>query len=1286
MDAGTILGATTVAISSAIKTTQYIREMRHVTEDRQKWIIKLTDIRAYLEQLRRRLEKGHLDKTAPWYLNFVKAMGLEDAALIDAIDLKSLSYSPDSLFGRLISELDDLEKKLTPQPGWFKKVKQKVLHPLTKPEILEVFDEISYIQSQFSNTLQLEHFDSAVDTHKVVLEMRESQVNQQRKTELGQLSKLDFRDRQNQIYATSFQEGAPPAQWFLTSEEFIAWLAGRPWPLHCYGRPGAGKTVLSSIVIRHLEEHIRKQANSERYAVLYLYLDYKETKLQTYSNLIRSLLQQLIRDRDFQSLSMEARKVFQNSKLDDHKVLQILNDEIASLQRVYLVVDALDEFEEDERASLYTAFQSICPDKVSLLVTSRDTDNIREGDIKCVSCPEHKVRNLSIYFECPTCPKFHLCQECRDKKMSCRWNHELQEPRIVNKEIRAPNDEIERFVNHVLKKELGIANARRGNDRARTSTIGATRLSKLFPSDPDSADKLMLDITKAVVNTAEGMFLLAKLHLDSLRLQTSLANLKGSLRTLSTEVSHVYGDILNRIQDQRKSDVALAMQALAWVVLVNRPLEIPELLQTLAVKESDDELYPEKQPEFTIILRVTAGLLSAEAEQGPVRLVHRTAQEYFNQHWSEYFPSAKFDVTQTMLTYLNFNALSQPCSGAQEDQQIGLRLQEHCFMSYASIYWGEHAKEVLDEPMIKDGVLKLLEDSSRLAAIIQAAWYVGAQKTGIAGWEVRSGINAIHVCAWFGLDHLISTLYNNTSLGLQVDDQDEKLEQTPLMYACMRGHISTALMLLRFGADINLRDRKGSTAVLMAISRGYPELVNQLLEQKIDPLPDLNIISEEYQQRNALMLAALKGYDSLVTQIALIPGVSLNDKDGLGNTALALAATQDQLATVTTLLEYVGINVPNAIGSTPLILAAEGGKYEMVEQMLKKDADHEVQNHDGYNALSKAILHGHDRVVQLLLDHDAKYRTSTTLSGNALHIACASEKTKPDLIKVLVGMGLKIDALDGNDGTPLHKACKAGKPENVEALLALKADPTVKDRHNRTPLLVAWQNGHSNVVELLQKHANSQNTPPEALPSDSTLPTWSLAKLGHVSILQTTLQASSQAIHDRDPDTDSTALHWGIRSKHPDHLEITDILLKADAETDALDDHKRTALHIAAYLGNYEVTELLLSYKADPNIKNTWDLTPLSIAQSGEHYLLAVKLIEGGANLQDGECGGMQGTFCAGVQLGNLEVAKKLLGFGKGVDLEARNKQGQTVVELARASGDDDVVQWVREAMYGQPK
>ena len=51
------------------------------------------------------------------------------------------------------------------------------------------------------------------------------------------LSPLDFVGRQNQIYQDSYSG----PHWFLESQEFRAWISGRPWTLYIYGQPGAGK-------------------------------------------------------------------------------------------------------------------------------------------------------------------------------------------------------------------------------------------------------------------------------------------------------------------------------------------------------------------------------------------------------------------------------------------------------------------------------------------------------------------------------------------------------------------------------------------------------------------------------------------------------------------------------------------------------------------------------------------------------------------------------------------------------------------------------------------------------------------------------------------------------------------------------------------------------------------------------------------------------------------------------------------------------------------------------------
>ena len=958
--------------------------------------------------------------------------------------------------------------------------------------------------------------------------------------------------------------------------------------------------MLSSVVIRHLEEHCTQQTNSEQYKVLYLYLDHKETRLQTYSNLIRSLLRQLLLGRQPSDVCKKAQVFYQDCKKgvrpNDNDVFQILQEQISStLQRVYLIVDALDEFPEEDRPHLFDKLQDVCPQKVSLFMTSRDFDEINEGHIRCMTCPEEKSRYLNIYLKCPemTCPKFHICQDCNKKKKSCRWGHSLHEPSIVYKEVLMPNSEIKRFVEYVLKRELGVAHLRRGDDQARTGTVGTTRLSRLFPSDPRDAQNLMLNIADAVVRTAEGMFLLAKLHIDSLKLQPNLGALKRSLNNLSAEVGQIYQDLLARIQDQRQGDVALALQALAWVLLAHRPLEVPELLQALAVKWTDIGLLREEQTDFTIILRVTAGLLVADGEQGAVRVVHRTAQEYFDQHWREIFPDAQSDQAHAILTYLKFDALSSPCIGKREDEQMSSRLGQYSFLTYASTYWGDHVREVKHDPTIRDAAMDILKNPSRVAATVQAAWYVGSKNQGKNTLNVREGINAIHLCAWFGLESYIPLLVEHT-YDDQIEASDTRLGQTPLMYACTRGHVSTALTLLKLGADPNQVDKKGNNAVFTALLSSQPGLVEYLLMQDLDPPLSLCMKDRDSHTRTAVTLAALHGYTSLLSVLLKRPEIRGNLTDSYGDTALTLAAAKSQTSTLKTLLEYVDVDVPNAIGSTALIIAAEKGKDEMVTELLLKGADWRRQNHDGDNAFSKAILHGHTHVVKTLLTHGAGYRDREDSGPTALHIACSSEKTSSDMVKLLLHEGMPVNA-QSDKRTPLHNASRCGNAAVARTLLESGADQSIKDRHDRTALVVAWQNGSSDLILLLQEYARRDGLTPGSLPEDSFLPLWSMAKQGHSDLLRAALHTHDINHYHGDPDTESSALHWAIRSNN---LEIAEILLNAGAKTNDFDDHKRTSLHIAAYTTNYEATELLLTFKADPNIENSWGLTPLSIAWS----------------------------------------------------------------------------------------
>ena len=509
-----IMGATIEAISITSRIIQYAKGVKHAKKDYENWRRRATHIQLYLEQMRVSPEGTKLDSSVPGYQSFIKAMGLETALLTDNTDPKSLRFGPDAPFGRLKDKLKEIEAKLKSKPGWYHKWLQRGLHPIIKGDVSGMFkdieslrNDVEFLRTGFAYNLQYEHLRLDKAHHdKVTSRWHEKDV----KIALDRLTAMDFEERQNQIYAACFQDTSPPAQWFLNSEEFVAWQEGRAWPLYCHGKPGAGKTVLSSIVIRHLEQHSKQQVKSGRLPVLYVYLDHKETKSQTRSNLIRSILRQLLQlcHRERSVLCSEAQDIYKNSqkrvRVDDQEVLKIIRAQISShaFERAYLIINALDEYPEIDRSYLFTQLQEICPEKLSLFVTSRDRDGINEGHIQCSTCPESKLRYLSVYFMCSTCPEFHVCQHCEKKNKTCRLGHELSEPRIVYKEVIAPDSEIERFVTRVMKAELSVAEIRRGNDQARTGTVCATRLKLNFPSDPDEMNKLVSEISAAIVRTA----------------------------------------------------------------------------------------------------------------------------------------------------------------------------------------------------------------------------------------------------------------------------------------------------------------------------------------------------------------------------------------------------------------------------------------------------------------------------------------------------------------------------------------------------------------------------------------------------------------------------------------------------------------------------------------------------------------------------------------------------------------------------------------------------------------
>ncbi|KAF2186397.1 hypothetical protein K469DRAFT_526817, partial [Zopfia rhizophila CBS 207.26] len=192
------------------------------------------------------------------------------------------------------------------------------------------------------------------------------------------LSPLNFFVKQADVLGLRV-EGT--GQWLLESEQFKSWVSGSKKTLWCSGIPGAGKTVLASIVV----DHLQKSFPGDDTGIAFAYCNHQERIKQTPVNLIGSLLKQLAQARPLiydRLKPLYKKHQNYNTCPTLSEISTALRDEIAHYSNVFVIIDALDECPEHNgfRDTLLMELGSLSR-YVKLLVTSRPHISI-EYDIE----------------------------------------------------------------------------------------------------------------------------------------------------------------------------------------------------------------------------------------------------------------------------------------------------------------------------------------------------------------------------------------------------------------------------------------------------------------------------------------------------------------------------------------------------------------------------------------------------------------------------------------------------------------------------------------------------------------------------------------------------------------------------------------------------------------------------------------------------------------------------------------------------------------------------------------
>jgi ankyrin repeat protein len=367
--------------------------------------------------------------------------------------------------------------------------------------------------------------------------------------------------------------------------------------------------------------------------------------------------------------------------------------------------------------------------------------------------------------------------------------------------------------------------------------------------------------------------------------------------------------------------------------------------------------------------------------------------------------------------------------------------------------------------------------------------------------------------------------------------------QTRLHAAAYHGWAQVAELLLRHGADTEVREEGGITPLLVATRMSRADVAELLVEY----------------------------------------GAQVNAADKNGTRPLDLAVHRKMPSTVKLLLEH-GAD-PNGYGGggywPPVMAAAHNGSAEIVEMLIAHGGPVNESSGEPSKSLYWALAGGHSDIARILVQHGA--RTSAVTAAGVGDVAALRRHLTDDPKKARQVANDRYVST-----TPLQMAAINGQAEATRVLLDAGADPNADCRDNLTPLDYAAVRGHADVVRVLvEKGANVEGD--AAHQNNSPL---HKAVIGeYVDTVEFLLDHGANVNH-----LDS----WGqpplITAAMTGNPSILKLLLDHGAEINARGYKGQTVLHVLGCNSKDDMTVVaayLLEMGAEINARDETGLTPL---------------------------------------------------------------------------------------------
>ncbi|KAF3211902.1 hypothetical protein TWF106_010085 [Orbilia oligospora] len=690
----------------------------------------------------------------------------------------------------------------------------------------------------------------------------------------------------------------------------------------------------------------------------------------------------------------------------------------AAYSRIFIVIDALDEYEEYSEF-LEKIFEIYERQQLSIFATSRHIPDIRD-----------KFKGKES------------CTEC---------------------EIRASDEDVHRYL------------------EAQILRLG----TKAVKSNKEIIKNRIVGLVKGM---ASYRFLLAHLYFEAIKKAKTLKTINQMLEGFSSSrgasnsaYDSTYSAIMEKIRTNDEVSVPIAFKVLIWITCASRRLTKKELQHAIAVEpEEPTGIDNDNIPDIEDLISPCLGLVTIDEESNVVRLIHYTAQEYFERTKQYWFSNPHDYLAKTCLIYLSYDSFK---SGPYwEVYDFIERMSSNALYGYAATNFAYHVQESPPEQLLSLVLHFLLQGNLRLACV--QACFSGESQYGFEdGDKLREEYPQIAcIAAKYGHEDIIKRLIE---MGVDLDASEYGV-CTPLRYAVRCGREGVVRLMIDAGVNLERDLGDGETPIFSALIHRHTGIVKALVKKA-------NLEATDRRRRSPLSIAVDEG-DRDYIELLLENGASVTPN------ALRAAFHNKDENTVKLLLEAVqmqNLDAEGSHGETLLSVVVPYGHESTIKFLIQKGADIQHRNREGKTPLSIAIEEAiiavgrllevdiedgegdesallavaqrREGVVRLLLENVEDIHEAADLMWNTVL------RGGRGIASLLIG---KVAGLEDAGGRQAALICAAanGDEDIVRTLVRAGIDPEIKHEYGITPLTAAACCNHDAIVEFLITEGASLQT------------------------------------------------------------------------------------------------------------------------------------------------------------------------------------------------------------------